>query len=772
MLRLNGVKALPRQFHKHNYKQTLPNITTRLLTTAERNFHKRSNISKSSEAKSLVNNSQRDNEWIGSSLNDHKSEFESLSSLKVHHHNNKKFQELIDLGVFELGNLIKDRNFIAQFDNPQLIKQHSNAMVVIFEHLLTQAMKEYQLNKEESHEIITLEDLITPSIARLPYIIHEISTNENPLITRYFQLDTATATATDIESQTLTMFTKCFKSHVLKQSSLRSPSQKIKVDIRNPAEWYAKSRKFKRKLILHVGPTNSGKTFTALQRLKQAEFGYFAGPLRLLAREIYERFQTEGIRCNLITGEEIIHDTDEFGNTAGLSSGTIEMLNTSKVYDVVVLDEIQMIGDNERGWAWTNALLGANAKEVHLCGEASIVPLVERIAKLTGDEVIVNEYQRLGKLIVEEKPVQTVQELRRGDCIVVFSKKKILTYKTEIEKKTKLKCAVVYGALPAETRVVQASKFNNGEADVLIATDAIGMGLNLKINRIIFDHHTKFNGKANVPIETPQVKQIAGRAGRFKVAPSSTYGSKPEDPIQDMEETLNDARDTSIGYVTSFNGQSLKYVRDQLSLPSTQLQQGYIWPSDSIWAHYMSEFPRGTSFVDVIKRFSEEVDESRNFTIANTENRINMVGVFKNMKNSSNRMMISDQLRISTAPISTRLGNFENVIREFCEGISRSQSKTIFQYDSLNFSVLDVPVPVDPKECRLMLEEIETLHKYVMCWMWMNIRYPTLFVDREAAVDLKNSLEERIEDLIDNLKMANPSSSHNNRNRRSHLRRR
>ena len=121
-------------------------------------------------------------------------------------------------------------------------------------------------------------------------------------------------------------------------------------DLRHPHKAYPTARAMKRKIVYHAGPTNSGKTYEALERLKQADEdgGIYCGPLRLLALEIYEKLNIDGISCSLSTGQELreIPGSDHV-------ACTIEMCNTSKVWDVAVLDEIQMIKDTERGWAWT-----------------------------------------------------------------------------------------------------------------------------------------------------------------------------------------------------------------------------------------------------------------------------------------------------------------------------------------------------------------------------------------------------------------------------------
>jgi len=248
-------------------------------------------------------------------------------------------------------------------------------------------------------------------------------------------------------------------------------------DLRNPGEWYPNARNLRRKIIMHVGPTNSGKTYQALKKLEFAKSGFYGGPLRLLAHEVFTRMNNKGIKCNLRTGEEI----RTVDINAPLMASTIEMFSESATYDVAVIDEIQMIADPQRGYAWTAALLGLRAKEIHLCGEEAAVPLVTEIAKDLGEEIEIRTYDRLSPLRAGSQPIRNLREIRPGDCIVTFSRATIFSTRDEVEKATGLKCALVYGALPPETRSMQANLFNDPKSgyDVMIASDAIGMGLNL-----------------------------------------------------------------------------------------------------------------------------------------------------------------------------------------------------------------------------------------------------------------------------------------------------
>ena len=276
-------------------------------------------------------------------------------------------------------------------------------------------------------------------------------------------------------------------------------------DLSAPAKAFPFTRAMKRKIICHLGPTNSGKTYAAIEELKKMSIdarghGVYCAPLRLLAQEMYDKLNEGGIKCSLRTGEisKLPKDCDSIGNlyesfdwnAAPLVACTVEMLNMRKVYNVAIIDEIQMIADTQRGWAFTQALLGCNAEKLFLCGEVAAKPLIEKILKETGEEVEFVTFDRLTPLELMPSTLKPPFKYEEGDCVVTFSRKSIFKLKDAIEfqrngnrkgKDLKRKVAVVYGSLPAENRSIQAAQFNDSESgfDILVASDAIGMGLNL-----------------------------------------------------------------------------------------------------------------------------------------------------------------------------------------------------------------------------------------------------------------------------------------------------
>ncbi len=280
---------------------------------------------------------------------------------------------------------------------------------------------------------------------------------------------------------------------------------------KRPEDEYPEARAIKRKFILHIGPTNSGKTHDALERLKESSHGAYFGPLRLLALEVYDKCNGEHVPCSMITGEETIEVPG-----AVCQSCTVEMLNDHEYFDIVVVDECQMVGDPYRGHNWTRAILGLRAEEIHLCMAPEAESIITQMIKRCGDSYRIVRHKRNTRLTVERKAYSMVTDLKKGDALIVFSKKSVLALAAHLEKQG-ISCSVIYGSLPPATRREQVRRFLEKETDIVVSTDAIGMGLNLPIRRIVFVETAKFDGVAKRNLEPSEIKQIAGRAGRFGI---------------------------------------------------------------------------------------------------------------------------------------------------------------------------------------------------------------------------------------------------------------
>jgi ATP-dependent RNA helicase SUPV3L1/SUV3 len=295
---------------------------------------------------------------------------------------------------------------------------------------------------------------------------------------------------------------------------------------------HTEARRINRKIIYHMGPTNSGKTYHAIQALCEAKKGCYLAPLRLLASELFDTMNNKGVKTTLLTGEEVIEVPG-----ASHTSSTIEMAKLNERFDCAVIDEIQMLTDPQRGWAWTRALINLQADEVHVCGDHSVLELVKKILVLTGDTLEIKEYTRMTELKVMDHQIPLTQ-LQKHDALIVFSRRNALKYKADLEE-LDFKVSIVYGRLSPEVRREQARKFDEGETDIMVSTDAIAMGMNLPVKRIVFSALSKFIDEREQPLSFSEIKQIAGRAGRFNRFPTGAVTTLNR--VEDGLRTLNNA---------------------------------------------------------------------------------------------------------------------------------------------------------------------------------------------------------------------------------------
>ncbi len=294
-----------------------------------------------------------------------------------------------------------------------------------------------------------------------------------------------------------------------------------------PAEMkdlYPLARGMRRRFILHLGPTNSGKTWESIQRLQTADNGIYLGPLRLLAFEQFEGMNLADVPCSLVTGEERILIPG-----SRVQSSTIEMADLEKEYDIAVVDECQMIADRDRGGAWSAAVLGLCAREIHLCASPDAEGLLTAMIRDCGDEMSIVRHERMAPLEVEEGGFHFPSGVRAGDALIVFSKARVHALAAELKQKG-FSVSLIYGALPPDVRRNQAERFRRGETEVVVSTDAIAMGMNLPIARVVFMESEKFDGDITRQLTDSEIRQIAGRAGRYgqyEIGYVNAFGFKP-----------------------------------------------------------------------------------------------------------------------------------------------------------------------------------------------------------------------------------------------------
>ena len=276
-----------------------------------------------------------------------------------------------------------------------------------------------------------------------------------------------------------------------------------------------------------LGPTNTGKTHLAVERMLAHGTGMIGLPLRLLAREIYDRMVKEkGAKaCALITGEERIRPEG-----ARYFACTVEAMPVSEGADFIAIDEIQLAQDPDRGHVFTDRILHARGRhETMLLGADTMRPALERL-----DLNIDGERRERFSQLSYAGPIK-ITKLPKRSAIVAFSSEEVYAI-AELRKRQRGGCAVIMGALSPRTRNAQVDLYQSGEVDYIVATDAIGMGLNLDVGHIAFASRRKFDGRQRRFLRADELAQIAGRAGRFR--DDGTFGETADCEAFD-EETVD-----------------------------------------------------------------------------------------------------------------------------------------------------------------------------------------------------------------------------------------
>lgn len=451
--------------------------------------------------------------------------------------------------------------------------------------------------------------------------------------------------------------------------------------------FYPVARAMDRRLKLVIGPTNSGKTHQAIERLKAAQTGCYLGPLRLLALEIRDRLESEGTPTSLVTGELI--ETREGARHAAC---TVEMLDFEKVQEVIVIDEVQMLADAQRGAAWVQAILGAPAQEVWMLGSPEAENAVRALAEFMGDEIEVIRTERLAPLTHHKKQVP-LKDLPPNSAVIAFSRQDVLDIASELKDKHQRECAVIYGALSPEVRRQQTALFREGGVDVVVATDAIAMGLNLSLKHVFFSVAHKWNGTQDVPLPRDLVWQIAGRAGRF--------GHHEE------------------GFVGALDEGTLKFVHKALSKRPTPAPQvfrfGATWPVVKL----ISQYFKTDQLHKIMDIFSRELvlGADTRFASALEEMQWNLAYIVDRLE-----MDLRDKLTLSMAPVPLEKKSVPAIFHEFAKAVSRKERFGLERMQRYQAHLSG-----------RRLEDAEQAVKVLSLYSWLHYRYPDIFTDFQGA---------------------------------------
>ena len=262
----------------------------------------------------------------------------------------------------------------------------------------------------------------------------------------------------------------------------------------------------KNKITAVLGPTNTGKTFLAIETMLSFDTGMIGFPLRLLAREVYDKIikQVSIEEVALITGEEKIIPLN-----AKYFLCTVESMPINKHLEFVAIDEIQMCADHERGHIFTDRLLNLRGEKLTMFMGSNTI---RNIINYLGENTEYINRDRLSKLsFVGHKKISRIN---RKTAIIAFSTEEVYAI-AELVRRQKGGAAIVMGSLSPKTRNAQVELYQSGDVDFLVATDAIGMGINMDLDNVYFSNLKKFDGKKLRRLAMSEIGQIAGRAGRY-----------------------------------------------------------------------------------------------------------------------------------------------------------------------------------------------------------------------------------------------------------------
>ena len=464
---------------------------------------------------------------------------------------------------------------------------------------------------------------------------------------------------------------------------------------------FQKARRLQRSVTLYVGPPNSGKTHAAFERLAQAFDGAYLAPLRLLALEGRDRLVARGVPCSLLTGEENVPAPE-----ARVVSSTIEMVGTNTPIDVAVIDEAQMIFDTSRGWAWTQAIVAVPANEVIIICSAYAVPAIVRLLGLCGERCTVKHFGRKQHVELLAKPVP-IAALQLGDAVIAFSRREVLALRDQIAASGH-PVSVIYGALPPEVRRREAERFAVGESHILVATDAIGMGLNLPIRRVLFSTLTKFDGVDDRPLSVSEAHQIAGRAGRFGIHEEGFAG------------VLTEAEPTAARTLKELLHKTPRAPSD---FKAPVAPNG--WHVDTIASRLHK-----TKLRDVLGVFMEQLKlDDAHFAVAELEQ---MLELAEQLDRSAATLTLKERFIYAQAPVDTRT---ESQLQAFLDW-SGSHALT---------GKAGRPWFLDEVDSHSRLDRMEQALRACTLWLWLDLRFPGVYGHVEAVIALRGSLNDGIE---------------------------
>jgi ATP-dependent RNA helicase SUPV3L1/SUV3 len=365
-----------------------------------------------------------------------------------------------------------------------------------------------------------------------------------------------------------------------------------------------------------------------------------------------------------------------------------------------------MVFDASRGWAWTQAIVGVPANEVIIICSAYAAPAIENLLKLCGENCRTRTFERKQHVELLPGPVP-IAALKKGDAVVAFSRREVLMLRDQVAANGH-PVAVIYGALPPEVRRREAERFAHGHAHILVATDAIGMGLNLPIRRVLFSTLKKFDGVGDRLLDESEVHQISGRAGRYGMHEEGFAG------------VLREAEPTALRTLKELLPKTPRAPRDFKAFVAPNW-----WHVDTIATRLGLTKLRAVLdvFVDQLR-----LDDAH-FAVAELDQ---MLELAEQLDHNAGKLPLKQRFIYAQAPVDTRT---ESQVQAFLE----------WTWNHASAGQAGSPWFLSEVDEHSRLDNMEKALRSCTLWLWLDLRFPGVYGHLEEVLDLRSRLNEGIE---------------------------
>jgi ATP-dependent RNA helicase SUPV3L1/SUV3 len=363
-----------------------------------------------------------------------------------------------------------------------------------------------------------------------------------------------------------------------------------------------------------------------------------------------------------------------------------------------------MISDRDRGWAWANALIGAPAKKVILTGSPNALHAVKELCLYLGEELEIIEFERKNELEMMAYPT-SMRKIEPQTAIVAFSRREVLSLKQQLSEKYRV--SVVYGNLSPEVRREEARRFREGESEILVATDAIAMGLNLPIKTLLFAKDNKFDGLRRRELLPTEVTQIAGRAGRYGFEEKGFVGALDENALKTIDNAFHSP------------------------LPDIELPVSVMASLEHVML--IGEILETENITTILGFFADNMEFDGPFMAANIDSMLEIAAIVDEYN-----LDLKTRFFLSCAPASISSPYIESVFHRYIRQVEAG-GKVLY------IPPRDLPAFAQTND---MLLNAEDRVREISLYLWLSFKFPDIFEDTKQAIAARVRLNSFIENSL------------------------